>query len=88
MSKQEQNIIETRSVDEVLSIQLREILNQAGISGLYVEEDGSLSGSYVNKLWPSITEIKNIKVVINERNNRIELKCETGETRENTGAII
>lgn len=88
MRKIEEEKTERLSVDQILAMQVRKILWEAGISGIQAEEDGSLTATYTNKLWPSSTEVKNLRIEVDDGNNKILIKGEFGETRDNIGSII
>lgn len=78
---------EKKSVNEVLSDQLRKLLTQSGIRNLHVEDDGTLSGE-TNRIthYPMTHRLKRIRLEI--VNGILKINADITESSENTGSVI
>lgn len=74
-------------VNTALGAQVREILSNAGITGLQVDENGEITGQ-TSKLhmYPTTTYLKCIQLVV--KDGKIIIDATITSEHENTGSVI
>lgn len=78
---------ERKTLSEVLSEQLRNLLTQSGIRNLHVEDDGTLSGE-TNQItyYPMTHQLKRIRMEIVD--GKLKINADVTGSSENTGSVI
>lgn len=78
---------EKKSVNEVLSDQLKKLLTQSGIRNLHVEDDGTLSGE-TNQIthYPTTHQLKRIRIEIVD--GKLKINADVTGSNENIGSVI